>query len=153
MCLKKMTFHYCFDGSIKKVNNLLVFPTHVGVFPDLPRLVLAGNYSESVGSRLSRSQPASGPALVRRKAGKRSDVTTGTLLFDSYAEAEAFGAWVNDVESGLAGGIRAFDWTHPITSRQFRMRIVPESDDILFTIRPYGQTLAWEVSLTLEVLP
>ena len=115
--------------------------------PDLPRLVLAGNYSESAGSRLSRSQPASGPALVRRKAGKRSDVTTGTLLFDSYAEAEAFGAWVNDVESGLAGGIRA------ITSRQFRMRIVPESDDILFTIRPYGQTLAWEVSLTLEVLP
>ena len=104
--------------------------------PDLPRLVLAGNYSESAGSRLSRSQPASGPALVRRKAGKRSDVTTGTLLFDSYA-----------------GGIRAFDWTHPITSRQFRMRIVPESDDILFTIRPYGQTLAWEVSLTLEVLP
>ena len=121
--------------------------------PDLPRLVLAGNYSESAGSRLSRSQPASGPALVRRKAGKRSDVTTGTLLFDSCAEAEAFGAWVNDVESGLAGGIRAFDWTHPITSRQFRMRIVPESDDILFTIRPYGQTLAWEVSLTLEVLP
>ena len=115
--------------------------------PDLPRLVLAGNYSESAGSRLS------GPSLVRRKAGKRSDVTTGTLLFDSYAEAEAFGAWVNDVESGLAGGIRAFDWTHPITSRQFRMRIVPESDDILFTIRPYGQTLAWEVSLTLEVLP
>ena len=53
MCLKKMTFQYCFDGSIKKVNNLSVssprtwgcfsytvavyfiqrvFPTHVGVF-------------------------------------------------------------------------------------------------------------------------
>ena len=54
LCLKKMTFQYCFDGSIKKVNNLsvssprtwgcfpilsklatpkIVFPTHVGVFP------------------------------------------------------------------------------------------------------------------------
>ena len=53
LCLKKMTFQYCFDGSIKKVNHLSVssprtwgcflcslsdsssggvFPTHVGVF-------------------------------------------------------------------------------------------------------------------------
>lgn len=121
--------------------------------PALPRLVLADAYSESAGSRLSRHQPASGPALVRRKAGKRSDVTTGTLLFDSYAEAQAFKAWVEDAQSGLAGGVRAFEWAHPITARQYRMRIVPESDDVLFTIRPHGQTLAWAVTLTLEVLP
>lgn len=121
--------------------------------PALPRLVLADAYAESTGSRLSRHQPASGPALVRRKAGRRSDTTTGTLLFDSYAEAEAFRAWVEDAQSGLAGGIRAFEWTHPITARPLRMRIVPESDDVLFTIRPHGQTLAWEVALTLEVLP
>ena len=111
-------------------------------------------YDQSRGSRLKRSpNTTAGPAKVRRKAGKRPDVITATWLFDTYEEFEDFAAWIDDVQTGLAGGVYAFDWTHPLSNKILRCRIVPKSDDALYSDAPFeNAATAWAVSLTLEVL-
>ena len=120
-------------------------------FPSAP---LRDAYDQARGSRLKRSpNPTSGPAKVRRKAGKRPDVITATWVFKTYAEFEDFAGWIDDVDSGLAGGLYAFDWTHPLSKQILRCRIVPESEDILYSAGPFKNTAqAWALSLTLEVL-
>lgn len=122
--------------------------------PHLERVVLRTGYAESVGTQLERHQPQTGPALVRRRVGKRPDVTTGTLLFDRYDDFLAFCRWFEDVESGLAGGLYVVEWTHPITKKTLKIRFVPESEERAFTGQPHGSTaFAWEVPVTLEILP
>lgn len=121
--------------------------------PQFDSRPLADAYTQSRGNRLKRSQqPSAGPAKVRRMAGKRPDIITATWLFDDYAELSAFVDWIEDVSSGLAGGIYAFDWTHPLSKKILRCRIVPESEDILHTVKPFKGTLAWELPLKIEVL-
>lgn len=122
--------------------------------PQFSSAPLYDAYAQSRGSRLRRSQnPGAGPAKVRRMAGKRPDIVIATWLFDDYTELEAFVDWIDDVSSGLAGGLYAFDWTHPLSKEILRCRIVPESEEILHTVKPYKTTLGWELPLKLEVLP
>ena len=102
-----MTFQYCFDGSIKKVNNLSVssprtwgcffssrsqhiwrnvFPTHVGVFLILLRCHLAG-------CRLPHARGGVSPALaVVADTGMSSPRTWGCFLnlIDFIPASEVF---------------------------------------------------------------
>ena len=118
------------------------------------RVILRDGYGESTGSRLVRSQPTTGPALVRRKAGKRPDSISATLLFRSYEKYLAFRDWFEDVENGLAGGIYTVDFRHPISGRSLTVRFVPMSDDTVFTASLHGNSAnAWALPVTLEVMP
>lgn len=120
-------------------------------FPSAP---LRDAYDEVRGSRLKRSpNPTSGPAKVRRKAGKSPDKIKATWLFDTYAEFADFAFWIDDVQTGLAGGLYAFDWTHPLSGKILRCRIVPQSEDALYNSGPFKDTAAaWAIPLTLEIL-
>lgn len=111
-------------------------------------------YDQARGSRLKRSpSPTSGPAKVRRKAGKRPDTISATWIFKSFDELKDFEAWIDSTGSGLAGGLYAFDWTHPLSGKILRCRLVPESDEVLYHSSPFQNTAsAWKVSLTFEVL-
>lgn len=120
----------------------------------IEQVLLKEGYGESTGSRLVRSQPTTGPALVRRKAGKRPDTVSATLLFSSYENYLAFKEWFEDVETGLAGGIYTVDMKHPISGVVMNVRFVPESDDAFFTATPRESTaFAWSLPVTLEIMP
>ena len=96
-----MTFQYCFDGSIKKVNNLsvssprtwgcflsfpektasaIVFPTHVGVFPGT-RI-----YQEPIKSLPHARGGVSVPAEKERVSGPSSPRTWGCFPSRLHAE-------------------------------------------------------------------
>ena len=121
--------------------------------PQFSSKPLVDGFSESRGSRLKRSPtPSAGPAKVRRKAGKAPDVFDTTWLFDDYDDLCAFVGWIDDVDSGLAGGLYPVDWLHPLSNKLYRLRIVPESEEILHTAQPFKSTLAWSLPLKFEVL-
>lgn len=122
--------------------------------PRFPSAPLRDAYDQARGSRLKRSpSPTSGPAKVRRKAGKRPDTITGTWFFKTFEEMEDFVGWIDDVDSGLAGGLYAFDWTHPLSGKVLRCRLVPESDEALHHYSPFqNAATAWKITLTFEVL-
>lgn len=120
----------------------------------IERVILREGYGESTGSRLVRHQPTQGPALVRRKAGKRPDLITATLLFASYEKYLAFRDWFEDVEAGLAGGLYTVSFPHPITGAELSVRFVPESEDAAFSAAPWSEAaFAWSLTVTLEVMP
>lgn len=120
----------------------------------IERVILREGYSESTGSRLVRHQPAQGPALVRRKAGKRPDMMAVTLFFATYEAYTAFRRWFEDVEEGLAGGLYTVAFPHPVSGAELSVRVVPESDEAAFTAVPWGESSkAWSVGVTLEVMP
>lgn len=121
--------------------------------PAFPQIMLQDSYSETVGSQLSRSQPTTGPSLVRRKAGKYPDMINATVVFRNREMYRKFREWVNNVEEGLAGGLYVFTIVHPDGDGQINVRIVPQSDTDLFTVTPWDPGRVWEVALQLEVMP
>lgn len=121
--------------------------------PTLPQIIMQDSYSEIVGSQLSRSQPTTGPALVRRKAGKYPDMISATITFRDRKQYLQFRDWVNDVENGLAGGIYVFSIKHPDGDGYINVRLVPQSDTELYSVRPWDPGRVWEVTLQLEVMP
>ena len=119
-------------------------------FPSAP---LRASFSESTGSRLKRTTSvSSGPAKVRRKAGKNLDTMNLTFFFPDYTKLKDFTDWVESVSNGLAGGLYAFDFAHPISKRMLRCRIVPDSATGLYSVSPLGDSQAWKITLTFEIL-
>lgn len=121
--------------------------------PDFPQIIMQNSYSETVGSQLQRSQPTTGPALVRRKAGKYPDIIYASVTFGNRTEYLKFRTWVNNVEEGLAGGLYVFSIKHPDGDGYINVRIVPQSDTDLYSVKPWDPGHVWEVTLTLEVMP
>ena len=120
----------------------------------LARIVLRAGYAESIGSQLKSSQPAVGPRIVRRMAGKYPDTVSATLFFDTYDDFIAFRTWFDDVETGLAGGLYVVEWTHPITKKVMNIRFVAEDEKKFGTAQPSGNAaFAWQLPVTLEVMP
>lgn len=120
--------------------------------PTFPQIVLQNNYTEALGSQLMRSQPTAGPAIVRRKAGRRPNIISATVVFRTYEQYQEFERWVEDVPEGLAGGLYVFQFRHPASQQYINVRIIPQSDTELFTARPWDPGHVWEVTLGLEVL-
>lgn len=121
--------------------------------PTFPQIIMQSDYLETVGSQLSRSQPTTGPALVRRKAGKYPDIVNATVTFENRAMYLQFKNWVHDVGEGLAGGLYVFSMKHPDGDGNINVRLVPQSDTGLYSARPWDPGHVWEVSLTLEIMP
>ena len=120
----------------------------------IERVILREGYRESVGNRLMRHQPAQGPSLVRRKAGKRPDLMAATLLFSNYNAYLAFRNWFEDVEDGLAGGLYTVSMLHPISGEELSVRFVPEGEETVFSVSPHNDAaFAWSINVTLEVMP
>lgn len=117
-----------------------------------PQIILQDSYGETLGTRIVRHQPTTGPALVRRRAGKTPDMITAAVVFRNRAQYRRFRDWVENVEEGLAGGLRVFYITHPDGDGELAVRIVPQSDTELYSVKPWDPGRVWEVSLTLEVI-
>ena len=128
MCLKKMTFQYCFDGSIKKVNNLSVssprtwgcfhsssplntmykvFPTHVGVFPSIRRtsLFLKSLPHARGGVSIDRNVPLSCGPVFPTHVGVFPERPGFCRQDDSLPHARG---GVSEQEEVLHGGKRVF---------------------------------------------
>ena len=113
--------------------------------PGLPQTPLS-NYSETTGVIIMRTQPDLGPAKQRRRA-KRPDGLN--LQFNmSTAQVEILRAFIQDT---LRGATR-FGFTHPRTLEIVEVRVVPESDGVMYSTS-YLLPNYWQVSLKLEVLP
>ena len=120
--------------------------------PSIDSTPLADGYSEGFPNNTTRSQPDAGPAKVRLSAGMRPARFSASWLFRTYADLQVFRAWVNNRTTGLAGGVRSFEWTHPITRQALRMRFVPAGEESLFSATPVGAR-AWRVDAQFEVMP
>ena len=90
----------------------------------------------------------SGPDKVRGKGKAEAEVDTVTYVLKN-AQRDLFKSFVRDT---LQGGVLCFDWPHPTLGRYVRARIVASSDS-LASIQPYGNTLAWQTTLTVEYWP
>ena len=121
--------------------------------PAFPQLIMQNDYTETVGSQIARSQPTSGPALIRRKAGKYPDIINATVIFKNRTLYNMFKEWVLDPNEGLAGGLYVFMIKHPVEDRYLNVRIIPQSETELFTAKPWDPGRVWEVTLQLEVMP
>ena len=95
-----------------------------------------------------RSEMDSGPDKVRGKGKAEVEVDTVTYVLKN-AQRDLFKSFVRDT---LQGGVLCFDWPHPTLGRYVRARIVASSDS-LTSIQPYGNTLAWQTTLTVEYWP
>ena len=113
---------------------------------------LRSSYQEGVGNRLKRSEAEAGPAKVRLSPGVMPAPMSCEWVFETWEKLQEFEFWVADVASGLAGGVLAFDWQHPVSKEWLTMRFVPVSDTALYTKQNIA-AWAWKVTASLEVLP
>lgn len=119
----------------------------VAVWPlVLPQSPLRDSYTNKTPNQLNRSDMDSGPAKVRPKGKSRPDTISVTYVL-TKEQLASFNTFVRDT---LVGGAVCFDWPHPVLGDYVRARMVPQSDSIA-DIKPYGQTLRWQVSFSLEV--
>lgn len=115
---------------------------------DLPQRPLRSGYSDKLPNNQLRSEMDSGPDKVRGKGKAEAEVDTVTyVLRDS--QRDLFKSFVRDT---LQGGVLCFDWPHPTLRRYVRARLVASSDSLV-SIQPYGNTLAWQTTLTVEYWP
>lgn len=118
-----------------------------GIWPmDLPQKPLRSGYSEKMPNELNRSDMDSGPAKVRPK-GKSKPTTIEATYVLTNEQVTLLKTFLLDT---LSYGAVCFDWPHPTLERYVRSRIVPQSD-CLCEITPFGNSLHWQVTLTLEV--
>lgn len=121
----------------------------VPIWPlDLPQKPLRSGYSDKLPNNQLRSEMDSGPDKVRGKGKAEVEVDTVTYVLKN-AQRDLFKIFVRDT---LQGGVLCFDWPHPTLGRYVRARIVASSDSLV-SIQPYGNTLAWQTTLTVEYWP
>lgn len=115
---------------------------------DLPQKPLRSGYGDKLPNNQLRSEMDIGPDKVRGKGKAESEVDSVTYVMRD-AQRDLFKSFVRDT---LQGGVLCFDWPHPTLGRYVRARMVASSDN-LANIQPWGDTLAWQVPLTVEYWP
>ena len=115
---------------------------------DLPQRPQSKGYTRKLPNNQLRSEMDGGPDKVRGKGKAEATVDTVTYVMRD-AQRDLFLSFVEDT---LQGGVLCFDWPHPTLGRYVRARMVASSDNIA-NIQPWGDTLAWQVPLTVEYWP
>lgn len=113
----------------------------------LPQTGLRTGYEENFPNNLLISQGDVGTGKVRVK-GATPPFTFTVPMEMTTAQR---GILKTFVQSTLKDGALRFEFTHPVDGTTFEARIVPVSDESLYTATPYG--LNYMVSLKLMVLP
>lgn len=104
------------------------------------------NYSEASGVLILRTSMDSGPAKQRRR-GERPE-SMQVVFHMSTAQVSTLDTFVKDTLKGTA----RFGFPHPRLGSIVEVRVVPQSDGILYSTS-YIMPELWSVSLQLEVLP
>ena len=103
----------------------------------LPQNVLTEGYQEAPGDGRLRTQMDAGPAKMRRLHTAVVDTFSVSLSLTSAQVDTLDGFW----DSDLAGGVLAFDWTHPRTGAATSFRFVdrptrtPRQSGVRYTVR------------------
>ena len=115
---------------------------------DLPEEPLVEGYSRALPSNLIRSSMATGSDKVRRRGTFKPQIVTATyVLTDAQRDVLE-----NFVHNGIAEGALCFDWPYTEQRTYVRARL-KASDDKLFDIRRYKDTMRWQATLTIEFWP
>ena len=113
--------------------------------PGLPQIPQKG-YSETTGTNIIKTPTDSGPAKLRYRGQKPSNLNLTFIMTDS--QVEILEDWVTTT---LKGVIR-FGFPHPRKNVVVECRFVPQGEGNLYTIS-YIAPGYWNVAVTLEILP
>ena len=103
-------------------------------------------FSESSGVLIIRTPTDAGPAKMRRRGAKSRMLNlTFMMTTEQVATLESF------VQNTIRGVAR-FGFTNPRTQTVEEVRIVPQSEGVMFT-STYAAPGYWNVALQFEVLP
>lgn len=114
----------------------------------LPQRPQKTGFQEKAPNNLIRSDMDTGPAKVRRRGGAKPWQVSASyvLTAEQLASLNLFAT------ETIANGALCFDWPHPVRNEYVRARLVGGSD-ALYSPQPWGATLAWQVTLTIEWWP
>lgn len=111
----------------------------------LPQIPQKG-YSESMGVNILRTPMDAGIAKQRRRGNKPSILNvTFIMTTEQVATLETFC-------TSIIKGVIRFGFTHPRTKIIKEVRIVPQSEGVLYNLS-YLAPEYWTVTLQLEILP
>lgn len=120
----------------------------IAVWPvTLPIEPLVRGYSESAPNLLLRTEADQGPARVRRKC-TAVPWTFNVTMNMTATQASAFDTFVRTT---LQGGALRFEFTNGRTGDTEEVRMVPISQQMMYSVRRTGAT--WEIAFILEALP
>jgi len=103
-------------------------------------------FVETGGVLILRTSMDAGPAKQRRRGKMSSTMEVNFLM--TTAQVSTFKTFV---ENTILGTSR-FGFTHPRTKTVEEVRIVPQSEGVLYNIQ-YTAPEYWTVSFKLEILP
>ena len=110
----------------------------------LPQVPQKG-YSESIGVNILRTPMDAGPAKQRRRGNKPSNLNVAFIMTTAQV------ALLETFCTSTIKGVARFGFTHPRTKVIEEVRIVPQSEGVLYNLS-YLAPEYWTVTLQLEVL-
>ena len=124
----------------------------------LPQYPQTDGYRRALPNNLLRSSMDTGSDKVRKRGRFRPEIVTATYVLKPrhvyngqvYNQRTVLETFVHD--SIAEGGI-CFNWWHPELKKLVRARLRPSGQDALFDIQPFGDTLCWQATITVEIWP
>ena len=113
--------------------------------PTLPQAVRK-DFAEDNGALILPTPMDAGPAKLRRRGNRPSQMTLGFYM--TTAQVEILETFVLNTLRGTA----RFGFPHPRTGLQVEARIVPGDEGKLYDVK-YSTPGEWLVDMTIEVLP
>jgi hypothetical protein len=117
--------------------------------PTLPIGPLADGYEDGAPNLQERTSVDQGPARVRAKGGLGAWPMSATFRL-TRAQCDTFETFAWDT---LEKGTLLFEFTHPRTLETVDIGLVPLSADKLYSLKPLGSGIWWQLTLSLEVFP
>lgn len=118
---------------------------------DIPQLYQKGSFSLVPQGNILRTDMSSGPAKVRRLFTAVPNDYSGSMIFDA-AQLVTFQTFF---DTTIASGSLTFNFPNPFdfgaTTVEVRFKI--DTKAAPYTLTPDGDTLDWDIDLSLESIP